>query len=95
MNPILLGLLILLSKPLFAEIATKNAVFLSDSHPSYFSIINPENIKLLNDPNFINSTFPTMEEIARKACDYDIKPQSITISVGIISVTWEIDKLCV
>jgi hypothetical protein len=35
-----------------------------------------------------------MEEVAKRACGYKIKPQSITVSIGVISVTWDTEKLC-
>lgn len=95
MKYLILSLFLLLNSQVFSETAPKNMT-LTPSYQSTacFSADSSANIKLLKDQAFLNFAFPSMEEIAKKACNYKIKPQTITVSIGIISATWETDKLC-
>jgi hypothetical protein len=88
------GIILLLNNQAFSTTAPDNITLSNAPLNACFSANASENLKTLKDPSFLNFAFPSMEEIAKKACNYKIKPQSITVSVGFISATWETDKLC-
>lgn len=94
MKYLIFGILLFLNNQVFSTIAPDNNVLSNAPLNACFSANTSENIKALKDPAFLNFALPFMEEIAKKACNYKIKPQSITVSVGLISATWETDKLC-
>lgn len=95
MKYFIVGVLLLLNSQVFPETEPQK-ITVAPNHlaNTCFSADSFANIKLLKDKEFFNIAFPSMEEIAKNACNYKIKPQSITVSIGIVSVTWETDKLC-
>lgn len=91
-----IGFVFLLSMQVYAGNKPNDVTIkINPDQKNYIGLVMPDHaINLLQNQSFLNSVFPSMEDVAKKACGYKIRPQSITISVGIISVTWETDKLC-
>ena len=56
---------------------------------------NDQGELIIADALFLEKSMPSLLEAAKKVfCKSKIKPESVTISVGLFSGTWSIDKLC-
>lgn len=67
----------------YADPKPSNETIQINSNQKGLESIERNNV-ILRDQSFLNSVFPSMEDIAKKACGYKKRPQSITVSVGII-----------
>lgn len=75
MNKLGFWVLLFLNKQVFSAITPNNVTLSNVPLNTCFSTDTSENLKMLKDPSFLNLALPSMEEVAKKVCNYKIKPE--------------------